>query len=287
MVDLLTSHIIQMPSLGGKNSNSTTTDDDNVEPDCCTNIAPGEQLNEEETTNVSENNEGCEIWTDDHLNTDAINANEHLMARFIPQVPYQYQPTLIQFNEKEECTDYHFGLIRGYHNEMYDGNKQKNPLCLCCSWPEKETSRRIARKNRALMWQIFGVILGMAMSFIGLISLIVSFLVSSDGSRKYIWDSFKISTAQIHILAIVGLSVLTMGSALVSLCLLVPTCSGRRIYMQDTRGTSWCTCQGDLYIKHAEKTYNLSANQFLYFDAAVFRGIFGKSMVKTIQPEIE
>lgn len=273
-----------MPSLGGKQpSGPDTTDQDDVEKDYYDYVASGE-ANEEENPNALDNNE-CTNDQVTSCNGENTNTNDdYLTARFIPQVPYQYQPTLIQFNENEECTDYHFGLIRGYHNEMYEGSKQSKYRCLCCSCSEQNMSDRLVRRNRALACQIVGVIFGVAFVFIGLTSIIVSFIVSSDGARKYLWDSFQISSAYIHVLALVGLTVLTMGSALVSLCLLVPVCIGRD-HTQDVAGP-WCTA-GDVYVKNSEKSYNLSADQFLYFDDALYRELFGKALVKKVQPEIE
>lgn len=279
-----------MPSLGGKYpSGSPDTDHDDVHKDYCDYVALGEgneNGNPSENPNILENNESTNDQETNYGcgNTYSNDPGDYLTARFIPQVPYQYQPTLIQFNEKEECTDYHFGLIRGYHNEMYEESKQSKYHCLCCSWSEQDIAERLVRRNRILACQIVGVICGVAFVFIGLTSLIVSFIVSSDGARKYLWDSFQISSAYIHVLAIVGLIVLTIGSAMVSLCLLVPLCI-EQVHTQDVAG-SWCTA-GDVYVKNAEKNYNFSANQFLYFDAALYRKLFGKAVVKKIQPEIE
>lgn len=208
-------------------------------------------------------------------------SSEYLSARNVSQVPYEYQPTLIQLNDSEKCTDYHFGLIRGYHKEMYNENKQKQST-LCGSW-ESDTSRRIRERNRVLSWQVAGVIFGGVFVFLGIIFILVSFMVSWYDARDYFWQSLEVLSAYNRILAIAGLTVLSLGSALVSLCLLVPVCM-ERVHGQDVAGT-WCTL-GDFYVKSPERAYNVVPNQFLYFDAAVFRKKFGKTKVKRVQPEI-
>lgn len=211
-------------------------------------------------------------------------SSEYLNARYFSQVPCQYQPSLIQFNDNEEYTDYHFGLIRGYHREMYDENKQQK-WYLCCSY-DRETAKRITHRNSVLTWQIIGVVFGTVFVFFGLTSLLASVIISSDDTREYFLSSHEAPSAtSLHILAIVGLTILTIGSALVSFCLLVPVCIGQ-MHLNDFAGF-WCTA-GDLYVKNAdEKSYNVAPNQFLYFDAEHYRKIFGITQVKKIQPELK
>lgn len=198
------------------------------------------------------------------------------------QMPYDesavYQSNLFSYEDSEYYHNYHFGLIRGYHREMYDENTRENWF-LCCQPLDRETVNRMKRRNRVLSCQVLGILFGAFFVFVGISSLVVSFLVSSDETKEYFWHSLDVPTMYIHIIAIVGLTVLTLGSALISFCLLVPVCI-RRIHGRNIPGF-WCTT-GDLYVKNVEQ---MSPNQFLYFDAALCRNFVGKAKVKKIQPE--
>jgi hypothetical protein len=191
-----------------------------------------------------------------------------------------YQTNL--FSYEDTNPNYHFGLIRGYHREMYaeqePGSQQS---FLCCQTLDRETVNRMKRRNRVLSYQVTGILCGAVFVLCGLFSLIVTFIFSSDETRDYFWRSLDVPSVYIHITAIVGLTILTLGSALISFCLLVPTVVGR-FHGQDGK-TFWCTT-GDMYTKHAEK---MAPNQFLYFDAAHYGNFVGDPNVKKVQPELK
>ena len=211
--------------------------------------------------------------------------NEPVSQEYPSSIPCETQDEAISnqtnlFSYEDTEPNYHFGLIRGYHREMYEEQASSQQWFLCCQSLDRDTVSRIKRRNRVLSYQVTGILCGAVFVFFGISSLILTFIFSSDETKEYFWRSLDIPTVYIHIIAIVGLTILTLGSALISLCLLVPTVVGR-IHGQDAP-RFWCTT-GDLYIKHAEK---MAPNQFLYFDAALYGNFVGDHNVKKVQPEL-
>ncbi|CAB3979662.1 Hypothetical predicted protein [Paramuricea clavata] len=218
----------------------------------CNGFVKGITEHEDKETTVTE--ESCEQFE---------SINESSPQEYPSSIPCQtqddapYQTNLFSYEDTEHHPNYHFGLIRGYHREMYEEQQPSSQQWfLCCQSLDQDTVRRIKRRNRVLSYQV------------------------TDETKEYLWRSLDIPSLYIHIIAIVGLTILTLGSALVSFCLLVPTCLGR-IHGQDVP-RFWCTT-GDLYVKHAEE---MAPNQFLYFDAALYGNFVGNPNVKKVQPEL-
>ena len=193
---------------------------------------------------------------------------------------FPYRVNLFSYEDMDHSPNYHFGLIRGYHRELYE-EPQSQRRFLCCQSLDRETVDRIKRRNRVLSYQITGILFGAVFVFFGIIALIVTFVVSSDESKDYFWHSLEIPSMYVHIIAIIGLTVLSLGSAMISFCLLVPIFVGH-IQRQDSP-RFWCTT-GDMYYKQAEK---MAPNQFLYFDAAPYGKFVGNTDVRKIQPELK
>lgn len=241
----------------------------------CNGFVKGITEDEDKETTITE--ESCEQFE---------SINEPNPQEYPSSIPCQtqddapYQTNLFSYEDTEHHPNYHFGLIRGYHREMYEEQQPSSRQWLCCQSLDQDTVRRIKRRNRVLSYQVSGILCGAVFVFFGITSLILTFIVSSDETKEYLWRSLDIPSLYIHIIAIVGLTILTLGSALVSFCLLVPTCLGR-IHGQDVP-RFWCTT-GDLYVKHAEK---MAPSQFLYFDAALYGNFVGNPNVKKVQPEL-
>ena len=213
-------------------------------------------------------------------------SNEPNSQEYPTSVPSQsqdealaYQTNLFSY-EDAEYPNYHFGLIRGYHREMYE-EPSRREWFLCCQSVDRDTADRIRRKKRVFSYQLMGVLFGAIFVFFGITSLIVTIIFSDDEAREYLWHTLDVPSKYIHVIAIVGLTVLALGSALISLCLLVPECIGRPHRHDAPR--FWCTT-GDLYIKHAEE---VAPNQFLYFDATLYGDFVGHPDLKKVQPELK
>ena len=213
------------------------------------------------------------------------NQNEPTSQQYPSSIPCEaqydarsYQTNLFSYEDADP--DYHFGLIRGYHREMYSEQSGSEQSLLCCQPLDRDTVNRIKRRNRVLSYQVTGILCGAVFVFFGIFFLVVTFIFSSDETKDYFWRSLDIPTMYIHIIAIIGLTILTLGSALISVCLLVPAVVGR-FHGQDLP-TFWCTT-GDMYIKKAEK---MAPNQFLYFDAMHYGNFVGDPDVKKVQPEL-
>lgn len=211
-------------------------------------------------------------------------SNEPNSKEYPTSVPCQdenlaYQTNLFSY-EDTDYPDYHFGLIRGYHREMYEEPRTRQWF-LCCQSVDTDTASRIRRRNRVLSYQLMGVLFGAIFVFFGITSLILTVVFSDDDAKEYLWSKLDVPSRYIHVIAVAGLTVLALGSALISLCLLVPECVGRAHGHDAPR--FWCTT-GDLYVKHAEK---MAPNQFLYFDAALYGDFVGNPNLKKVQPELK
>lgn len=192
------------------------------------------------------------------------------------------ETNLFSYEDIDRCPDYNFGLIRGYHKELYEEKQSNdNELVLCCQTLDPETVRRMKRRNRILSYQVAGILCGAAFVFFGVTSLIVTFGLSFGESDKRLLSSLRnIPTLYLHVVAISGLSLLTLGTVTISLCLLLP------IFVARIGGQEapifWCTT-GDFYVKHAEK---MAPNHFLYFDATRFADVVGNTDARKVQPEL-
>lgn len=174
-----------------------------------------------------------------------------------------------------------FGLIRGYHRQMYEPVSQRRTCCECAIGDAKRGTTE-ARCN-------WGVAFGCVLLIIGIIAILMGFMVPQKSSTRYEHlspeDRRELNQINlfIDVFVISGLSVLSIGGVLISGALLIPLFRRKAdsSYDETTRYFG-----SEVYVKSEDLSMNKSG------DASINWG-FHKDVVpadftlRKIQPERE
>ena len=144
-----------------------------------------------------------------------------------------------------------FGLIRGYHRQMYEAQSQGKTCCGCSDLHPSKGPMICDGCN-------WGIVCGCVLLGIGVFAVLMGFMLPQKvrTGRIYPDDINNLENISIFvdIFVIFGLSVLSVGGLVVSFSLLWPFIKPRRQYEED----AVFLLGGDVYVKAEEKTTNNS-----------------------------
>ncbi|XP_031563283.1 uncharacterized protein LOC116298852 [Actinia tenebrosa] len=141
-----------------------------------------------------------------------------------------------------------FGLIRGFHQQMYEQNQNSLQCCDCASFQVTKHGSKDAKCN-------WGVIFGLLLIILGVFALIMGFTLPQ---KSYTYSERQRLTPQekedidninfyIEIFILSGLTVLSLGGIVVSLGILYPAC--RRRGTPDEYNDSAFSYGSEVYVK--------------------------------------
>lgn len=194
-----------------------------------------------------------------------------------PQMPYYYHyPT-------ERIQAPRFGLIRGYHRQMYQSVSQKRICCECTT----EDGVPMPSERRC-NW---GVACGCVLLIIGIIAILMGFLVPPKSSIRNAHAHLSPEQRQelnqinlfIDMFVISGLSVLSVGGLLISGALLLPLLRRRTEHNYDEPIRYF---GNEVYVKTEDLPMNNSGKRSI--DLGFHKDVVPADItLRKIQPESE
>lgn len=177
-----------------------------------------------------------------------------------------------------------FGLIRGYHRQMYKPARLQSGTCCGCNDPHSNT-------GPAVMCECCncGVVCGCVLLGVGLIAILTGFMLPQKGwtwrrlSHKEIDELNRIKNF-IDFLVIFGLTILAVGGLVVSFSLLWPFLRPKRDYNEDPVSA---LIGSDVYVK-AEKKPAANSETGSYLSLGFHREFeAGDVSLQRVQPHAE